>query len=142
MRLRELEDRDLDALFAQQADPESYLLADVPTRDRPAFDVHWAKIRNDPETLLRVIEYDGTVAGHVLSFIRDGERELGYWIDRSLWGRGIASEAVAEFLTTVEVRRPLQGHIAHGNPGSQRVLEKNGFRLVGEKPGGLDFELK
>ena len=140
MKLREVEDADLDALFAQQADPESYLLADVPTRDREAFDAHWAKIRNNPDTLLRVIDDDGHVAGHVLSFIRDGERELGYWIDRARWGRGLASAAVAEFLT-IESRRPLSAHVAPGNPGSVRVLEKNGFTRTGEKPDGIDFEL-
>lgn len=140
MRLREIEDRDLDALFAQQADPESYLLADVPTRDREAFEAHWAKIRSDPEVLLRVIDDDGDAAGHVLSFIRDGARELGYWVDRSRWGRGLASAAVAEFLT-IETRRPLSAHVAHGNLGSVRVLETSGFTRTGETPDGIDFEL-
>ena len=138
MRLREVEDGDLDALFAQQADPESYLLADVKTRDREAFDAHWAKIRSDPDTLLRVIDDDGHVAGHVLSFIRDGERELGYWIDRERWGRGLASAAVAEFLT-IETRRPLSAHVAPGNLASVRVLEKSGFTRTGATPDGIDF---
>jgi RimJ/RimL family protein N-acetyltransferase len=141
MKLRELEDRDLDALFEQQADPQSYRLADVPTRDREAFNAHWATIRTNPDTVLRVIDVDGAAAGHVVSFLRDGERELGYWVDRSLWGRGIASAAVAEFLQ-VETRRPLQAKVANGNPASVRVLEKNGFQVAGELPDGLAFTLR
>ena len=141
MRLREVDDGDLDALFAQQADPQSYRLADVATRDREAFDAHWAKIRNDPEILVRVIDVDGVAVGHVLSFIREDRRELGYWVDRSQWGRGLASAAVAEFLA-IETRRPLQAKVAFGNPRSVRVLEKNGFQPVGELADGLEFTLR
>lgn len=140
MRLRPVEDGDLDAHFEQQADPEAYELADVPTRDRLAFDAHWARLRSDPEIVLRTIEVDGAVAGHVLSFTRDGERKTGYWLAREFWGRGIASDALREFLA-IETRRPLHANVAHGNPASRRVLEKNGFRQVREDPDGLAFEL-
>jgi RimJ/RimL family protein N-acetyltransferase len=141
MRLREVEDRDLDALFGHQADPEAYELADVPTRDRAAFDAHWAQIRRSPQVVIRTIEVDGQVAGHVLSWLRDdGVRLVGYWIGRELWGRGIASAALAEFLTIVD-EGPLQATIAPPNTASRRVLEKNGFRLLREEPDSLVFEL-
>jgi RimJ/RimL family protein N-acetyltransferase len=140
MRLREVADSDLDVLFAQQADPDAYLLADVPTRDRTAFYAHWLKIRSDPESTIRTIDIDGEFAGHVLSFTRDGEREVGYWIGREFWGRGIASGALADFLA-VETRRPLHANVARDNPGSIRVLEKNGFRRLREEPGGFAFVL-
>jgi len=38
--LREVVESDLDALFEQQADPESSTMAAVPSRDRAAFDAH------------------------------------------------------------------------------------------------------
>lgn len=140
MKLREVEDADIDAFFAQQADPESNRLADVPMRDRETFATNWAKIRSNPEIIARTIDVDGAAAGHVISFERDGRRELGYWLDRLLWGRGIASEAVAAFLE-LESRRPLTATVAHGNFGSVRVLEKNGFRRLRELPDGWEFEL-
>src|SRR3954452_2463663 len=97
MKLREVVDDDLDELFAQQSDRESYTLADLsaersaresyplpdlPPRDRPAFDAHWARIRTDPDVTIRTIDIDGRVAGHVLTFERAGMRLVGYWLGR------------------------------------------------------------
>jgi RimJ/RimL family protein N-acetyltransferase len=141
MKLRELTDEDLDALYAHQADQVSYELAAVPTRDRPAFDAHWARIREDPGTLIRVIDVDGAVAGHVLSFVLRGERVIGYWIGREFWGRGIATEALTQMLA-IETRRPLRAHVFPPNRASARVLVKNGFRLLAEEPENLTFELR
>ena len=128
IRLREVRDEDLPILFEHQRDPESVAMADFPSRDHDAFFAHWAKIRADPVNMMRVIELaDGTVAGTVLSFPRDGVREVGYWIDRALWGRGIASRALAAYLA-IERIRPLYAGVAKHNAGSIRVLEKCGFR--------------
>jgi RimJ/RimL family protein N-acetyltransferase len=129
--LREVREADLEAHYAQQADAESAALAAMLIRDRDAFFAHWRKILADDSTLVRTIDVDGTVAGHVLSFLRDGqeEREVGYWIARSHWGRGIATAALAAFLEE-ETRRPLVAGVATHNPGSRRVLEKCGFTLI------------
>ena len=140
MTLREVTDDDLDVLFAQQADPDSSQLADVPTRDRSSFSAHWLKIRNDPDVVIRTVDVDGEVAGHVLSFVMDGERKVGYWLGQQFWGKGIASKALAAFLA-IETRRPLHANVATGNPASVTVLRRNGFRLVREEPTGFAFEL-
>jgi RimJ/RimL family protein N-acetyltransferase len=140
VRLREVEDGDLGDLFEQQADPDAYTLADLPPRDREAFDAHWAGMRSDPEYTIRTIDIDGQVAGHLLSFERDGMRLIGYWLGKEFWGRGIASEALAGMLK-VETHRPLRAQAAKHNPGSIRVLEKNGFQRVGEDPNGFLYEL-
>jgi RimJ/RimL family protein N-acetyltransferase len=139
--LREVEDADLERFYEIQADGVAAALADVPSRDRPAFDEHWVRIRSDPDTVLRTIEIDGVVAGNMLSFISNGERVVGYWIARELWGRGIATAALAEFLKVLD-ERPLYANVAPGNQGSVRVLEKNGFRLLREEPESLFFELR
>ena len=141
MRLREVTDDDLDELYAHQADRVSYEMAAVPTRDRPAFDAHWQMLRTNPETLLRVIDVDGAVAGSMLSFVLHGERLIGYWIGREFWGRGIATQALAQMLT-IETRRPLRAHVFPPNRASARVLEKNGFRLLAEQPDNRIFELR
>jgi RimJ/RimL family protein N-acetyltransferase len=141
VRLREVEDADLDVFFAHQADREASLLADVPSRQRAAFDAHWARIRADPQVLIRTIEVEGEIAGNVLTFIHAGKRVVGYWLGRDWWGRGLATRALAAFLEIVD-ERPLRATVAHANAASVRVLEKNGFRLLREEPECLVFELR
>jgi RimJ/RimL family protein N-acetyltransferase len=83
------------------------------------------------------------VAGNVVSWAADGDRLVGYWVGKPFWGRGIASEALAQF-TAVDTRRPLHALVAEHNAGSRRVLEKTGFRVIGEElvddgPDGVQF---
>src|SRR4051812_45467258 len=96
LALRPLDDSDLDELFRMTADPESVRMAAFtaadPT-DRAAFDAHMARVRANPEVTNRVITYDGRLVGSIASFVMEGETEITYWIDRSLWGHGIAGQA-------------------------------------------------
>ncbi len=132
VQLREVQESDLPVFFENQADEAASRLAAVPSRDREAFESHWARILADPTSTIRTILFDGQVAGNVLSFDRDGLRELGYWISREFWGRGIATAAVAAFLEA-ETKRPLHAKVAGDNHGSVRVLEKSGFTLIGSE---------
>ncbi len=140
--LREARDDDVDALFAHQADPEAAAMADFPSRDREAFLAHLAGIRADPEVRYRVIEADGVVVGNIGSFDAHGGREVGYWIDRGHWGRGIATRAVRLILAEEPIR-PLQAGVVPHNVASQRVLAKAGFVPDGvdESDGYLLFRL-
>jgi RimJ/RimL family protein N-acetyltransferase len=72
--------------------------------------------------------------GHVLSFEQFGEREVSYWIGREYWGQGIATQALAQFLDTLETH-PLYARAAKDNIASIRVLEKCGFRISGKDKG-------
>lgn len=126
--LRDVEPGDLPFFFEHQRDPVAVALVVFRSRERPEFDQHWAKILADKTSLTKTIVADGQVAGHIASFLRDGEREIGYWIDRALWGRGIASAALSEFLR-LEQRRPLCAGVAPHNVASLRVLQKCGFTL-------------
>ena len=127
VRLRTVEDQDLDVFFEHQADPKATEMAAFPARDRDQFAGHWAKIRADDTMVQRTIVADGTVAGNIGSWEQDGQRLLGYWIGREHWGRGIATEALAQFVGQVTAR-PLYAHVAVHNIGSIRVLEKRGFQ--------------
>jgi RimJ/RimL family protein N-acetyltransferase len=131
--LRGVTDADLPTFYHQQADPEATRMAVFPARDRAAFDGHWAKIRADETNVIRTVVVDGAVAGNVLCFGPPHAREVGYWLGRPFWGRGVASSALALFLDEV-TERPLYAHVARHNAGSARVLEKCGFRLVAEHP--------
>ncbi len=140
VRLREIREEDLPALFAHQADPASAAMAGVPSRDWPAFLEHRARTGADPTVVRLVIEVDGAVAGDALSFIHDGRRVVGYRVAQELWGRGIATAALRELLQVV-TERPLFATVRPANGGSRRVLEKCGFRLVSENPEDCLYEL-
>ena len=131
VELREVEAADLPVLFEHQADPVASEMAAFPSREREEFMEHWQRILADESGIILAVVADGRLAGNVLSFDRDGEREVGYWIGREFWGAGIATAALAAFLE-VETTRPLHAGVAPHNVGSLRVLEKCGFRVVGE----------
>jgi RimJ/RimL family protein N-acetyltransferase len=131
--LRPIEDSDLEALYDQQRDPVAVHMAAF-TRadpdDRAAFDAHMARIRNRLDVTNRVVTRDGVLVGSVASFVFDGETEVTYWIDRSAWGDGVASRALALLLELVTVR-PIYARAASDNAGSLRVLSKAGFVIIG-----------
>jgi RimJ/RimL family protein N-acetyltransferase len=127
--LRPSTDADFDALFALESDATGAdMIAFLPRDpgDRDAFSAHWARITSDDTVLTRVIEADGAFAGYAVSFLIDGERQVGYWIARELWGRGVASAALAALVAEIP-ERPLWGSTAADNLGSQRVLQRVGF---------------
>ena len=127
VRLRKVEDRDLDVFFDHQADPQAVEMAAFPARDKDQFDAHWVKVRADDTNVLRTIVADGLVAGNIGSWQQDGQQFLGYWVGREFWGRGVATKALALLVDEVSVR-PLYAHVVVHNVGSIRVLEKSGFR--------------
>ncbi len=132
--LRAVAEADLPIFFEQQQDPDATEMAAFPTRDRETFMTHWAKIMADDSVLIKTILFDGQVSGNIVSFELGGEREVGYWIGKEFWGKGIATQALREFLVFIKTR-PLYAHVAKHNIASRRVLEKCGFMLVGEGEG-------
>ncbi len=127
VRLRIVEDPDVEVFFEHEADPEAGAMAAFPARDRDRFAAHWAKVRSDPALVARTIVADGQVAGHIGSWPDEGKQLVGYWVGREWWGRGVATRALALLLEEVPVR-PIRAHVAAHNAGSIRVLEKCGFR--------------
>ena len=126
VRLRDVEASDLALFFEHQRDPVAVALVTFKSRDRPAFDQHWAKLLADNSCLKQTIVFDSQAVGHIGSWTSDGKREIGYWIDRTFWGRGIATEAISAFLL-LEQTRPLYAEVAKHNAASIRVLQKCGF---------------
>jgi RimJ/RimL family protein N-acetyltransferase len=129
--LRAVCEADLPIFFAHQSDPQAAAMAAFPSRDQAAFTQHWARIMADPSLITRTILAGGQVVGNIGSWQQSGEQELGYWLGRDYWGRGIATRALALFLDVVTVR-PLHAYVATHNGGSLRVLEKCGFRVAGQ----------
>jgi RimJ/RimL family protein N-acetyltransferase len=130
VRLRDVREEDLPIFLEQQGDPDANRLANFEARDPETFRSHWAKILRDETVVVRTIEFEGHVAGNIVSWQHDGERDVGYWIGRSDWGRGVATAALSAFLDELATR-PLHAHVATHNIGSIRVLEKCGFERTG-----------
>jgi RimJ/RimL family protein N-acetyltransferase len=126
VRLRPVEDGDIAMFFAQQADPIAAEMAEFESRDRVPFFARWAAIRADPTVRALTVVASDVPVGHVVSWSDDGRRLVGYWIDRSSWGRGIATAAL-RLLLDEDAERPVFAHVAVGNIGSRRVLEHCGF---------------
>jgi len=137
VQLRDVEADDLSLFFEHQRDPIAVALVAFRSRDRAAFDQHWEKLLADDSCLKKTIVADGKVAGNIGSWLSDGKREIGYWIDRVLWGRGIATEALSAFLR-LEQTRPLHAGVARHNAASIRVLQKCGFTLLGPEAEASD----
>ncbi len=135
--LRPVEDADLPIFFAFEQDPEAIHMAAFTAEDpadRAAFNAHWARIRGNERIILRTILVDGQVAGSLAHFEMFDQPQVSYWLGRAFWGRGIATAGLAAFLKIVTLR-PLYARAAKDNLGSIRVLEKNGFVVVGEDRG-------
>lgn len=88
----------------------------------------------------RTIYVDGVYVGDIWCYGIDLEEEpnamVGYCLfEKSLWGRGVATEALKQFQEIAVPRFGLKtmGGIAYcTNKASLRVLEKNGFKKVEE----------
>src|SRR4051794_22948191 len=62
-----------------------------------------------------------------------GAVEMGYWIAKPFWGRGLATEACSALIDVAATLglTSLEGSHFLDNPASARVLEKLGFEPVG-----------
>jgi RimJ/RimL family protein N-acetyltransferase len=128
--LRDVTEDDRPIFFEFQLDAEANRMAAFAPRDWEAFLAHWERVRHNPTAIRQAIICNGQVVGNIGCWEQDGHREVGYWIGREFWGRGIATKALAAFLEQVETR-PLHAYVATHNVASRRVLEKCGFVVSG-----------
>jgi RimJ/RimL family protein N-acetyltransferase len=127
IRLRDVEPGDLPLFFEHQRDAEAAAMAGFTSRDRAAFDEHWAKLLADDACLEEgsALRRAGRREHRELDVAWRTRRRL---LDRSraYWGRGVASAALSAFLQ-LERTRPLYASLAKHNVASLRVLQKCGF---------------
>lgn len=133
IQLRPTEESDLEHFFQFQLDKDAtYMAAFTPENpmDKTAYLTKYTKHLNDPAINNQTILIDDAIVGSMAKFEREGDAEITYLIDKDLWGKGIATAALEQFLT-LESARPIFGRVAFDNLGSQKVLEKNGFIKIG-----------
>ncbi|MCA9999302.1 MAG: GNAT family N-acetyltransferase [Anaerolineales bacterium] len=133
VRLRDVVEADLAHFFDHQRDPVANQMAAFTAKDpanRAAFLAHWRKVLASPGVTVQTILRGDEVAGYVLYHDWFGDPEVSYWLERRVWGQGVATVALMAFVAQTAVR-PLYARAVHDNIGSLRVLEKCGFVRVG-----------
>ena len=136
--LRNVVDDDLPIFFEYQLDQEANDMAAFTAKDpsnQEAFMAHWHKILANNTNIIQTIIFNGQVAGSVSSYEDEGKPEVTYWLGKEYWGKGIATSALKEFLAHHNQSRPIYARVAKDNLGSRRVLEKCGFKIIGESKG-------
>ena len=139
--LRPYRTSDVDRLVELANDPQvsRYLVYTFPYPYTRADAEWWVETGcNLADARTRVIELDGVFVGSVGITPWTGwkahQGEIGYWLGRAYWGRGIATEALRQMTDQgfgEMALRKLCGPVLAPNIASMRVLEKVGYRLEG-----------
>lgn len=138
--LRPWEETDAKECYKYAKDPD----VGLPAGWRPHESVEYSRtiiksVLSKPETYAIVLKKTGRPIGSIaLRFHsdlaeEDDECELGCWLGKPYWGRGIMPEAAAELIRhaflDLKLRRIWYGYY-DGNERSKRVQEKCGFEYV------------
>lgn len=135
--LRPWQESDAEALYELAKDPAVGPAAGWnPHKDAEDSRGIIRTVLSDPETYAIVGRRDGLLRGSVGAFASraasaaKGDLEIGYWVGRPFWGRGIAPEAVEALLarcfTELGAERVWCAYF-DGNEKSHRCQEKCGF---------------
>lgn len=148
LRLRPVELTDAEAYFPLAADPELSPMMTWRAHASIADTREWLEMctadRAKERAMVWAIEHDGAIAGSIglggitwgMLALRVDRAELGYWLARSLWGKGLMTEAataVTGWGFEVLGLHKITVHCFEPNVGSRRVIEKVGFRFVGRR---------
>lgn len=97
---------------------------------------HWWVNTGSKIGVVYAIIYNGIFVGSISAIPGEFEKqktaEIGYWVARSYWGKGIGSEALQKFTdllfeSTDFIR--LNASVFEGNFGSAKVLQKCSYKL-------------
>lgn len=138
--LRAVDDTDLPTFFEYLRDPQAQALAASTFEDYTdpqGFSSYWSKLRRNEDAVVRTItlaDAPDEIAGHISVAPNENLNEVRYWVDRTKWGQGIATAALAAMLHEVRVR-PIEAHVVRRNAAGVAVLRRNGFTLAGQDTG-------
>ena len=144
LRFRPWMESDAEALFRYASDPEVGVRAGWPPH--PQMKESIAVIRNvfsNDHTWAMELKESGEAVGCMGYYlcgesnieIGENDAEVGYWLGRPYWGRGLCTEALRGMIGYCFDRKGFQtlwGGFFEDNPASGRVMEKCGFRDTGK----------
>ncbi|MBC6113153.1 GNAT family N-acetyltransferase [Pedobacter fastidiosus] len=137
IKLTPTEKDELNIFFQFQLDEEANFLAAFTAKDphdQIAYVEKYSRHLADPTINMQTIRVNEVIAGSIAKFVMGNEAGITYWIDRKFWGQRVATTALGDFLK-IEKTRPIFGHVAFDNYGSQKVLEHCGFIKIGKDKG-------
>lgn len=139
VRLRRYDLEDADRLAVLLNDPDvTAMTSSIPyPYARSDAEAYLSSVRGEEgRNVSRAILLGDELVGGIGFAPRPGTgEEIGYWIGKDYWGRGIATLAVTAFLKVLDelgVTGDIEARTVASNRPSQRVLEKNGFVYRGE----------
>jgi ribosomal-protein-alanine N-acetyltransferase len=125
---RDIYDRTLRIPFPYtEASADEWLALVARIAEQQGRPVHWA-IRTADDALIGACGFDGFQVG------KSHRAEVGYWLAKPFWGRGIMTAVVQRVCGYAFEEFGLVkiiAHVASYNPASARVLEKCGFQQEG-----------
>jgi ribosomal-protein-alanine N-acetyltransferase len=144
--IRPYEDPDFSFMYSMNRDPEvmKYIREPVteeaPVRERieqmKSYRIRFPKLG----TFVVVQQSTGVLVGNAVirhaEYQQEREIEIGYLVAKEFWGQGLATELVELVCDYVFQELKVQEVFAftdEGNSASNRVLEKNGFQIVGRE---------
>lgn len=135
LTLRPFRKADREHLIAYLNDPAvtRYLSGRIP-QPYGVDDANWWLSEGCTQGVIRAIDVDGEFVGCIGAEPGQNEyrytAEVGYWLSQHAWGKGYATEALRQLVSTVQgttnIAR-LQAAVFEGNLPSCRVLSKCDF---------------
>jgi RimJ/RimL family protein N-acetyltransferase len=134
--LREVQETDLPVFHGFEMDPRAADMAAFTSPNRGELheflDFWHSKVLAIPDNVSRAVLVEDRLVGYVVKFEMFGKPSVAYWLDRAVWGQGVATSALRLFLQQLP-ERPLYARAAADNHASLRVLQKCGFEVVGRE---------
>jgi len=137
IELKKTTQEDLETLFIFQTNSDGVWMAAFTAEDpnnKKDYMEKWSKIVENPNIKMETIRVNNTIVGSVIHFDVMDETNISYWIDQKYWGKGYATNGLKQFISLTR-KRPLYARVAFDNYGSQKVLEKCGFKSIGKEKG-------
>ena len=94
--------------------------------------MHGYALLHDDRVQVRAIEHGGRAVGALICAEDEGGAELSFWTAREVWGQGLTTAALQEFLGSYPTR-PVRAHVPEDNAGTMKVLSRLGFQEVGRE---------
>ena len=143
--LRPWRESDAEALFRWASDPDLGPRAGWPPHKsveesreiiRTIFCAEgmWAVVLQNSDTPIGCVGYLPSTTSNLT--IAANECEVGYWIARPYWGKGICTEALQRVIAHCFDEKGFQvlwGTFFPSNPASGRVMQKCGFKDTGRE---------